>query len=475
MLVVRSIVFNILFYLTLLLLMVLGLPTLLGGRRGVFALANAWRAASVWLLEAICGLKVEYRGVENIPPGAVLIAAKHQSFLETFALLKYAPDFAIILKRQLTYIPFFGLYLIVSKQIAIDRARGRQALQQIEEAARPVFAAGRQVLIYPEGTRRLPGAPPRYKKGVAAIYAGNAAPCLPVALNTGLFWRRRGFLRRPGVAVIEYLPPIPPGLSREAFAARVQNDIEAACDRLNAEAVARDPSLKAVIAEGVRTPTDGRRRDLDPWTLYVLYMFLFHSRSETMLSSDFGVEFTRLCEPSPERWLAAPVGRSVGAATGFAALSRDVARVAVRVVARAAPAGPTCSRSIRPRPVPRSATRSCWRSRATTAASDASCAARRHRRLPGAGSGPRRCTSSAPLAETLEFHVHLLARSAAERRAALADLEAARDPIVGPERLTQSGAPISLTNSLPDRAARSRAPRFPGPARRCRAGSPASA
>src|SRR5271165_5493902 len=138
MLLVRSIVFNTLFYLTLLILMVFGLPVMFGGRRAVLALANVWRVASVWLLETICGLKVEYRGVENIPPGAVLIAAKHQSFLETFALLKYAPDFAIILKRQLTYIPFFGLYLIVSKQIAIDRGRGRQALQQIAAEAKPV-------------------------------------------------------------------------------------------------------------------------------------------------------------------------------------------------------------------------------------------------------------------------------------------------------------------------------------------------
>ncbi len=251
MLVIRSIVFNLLFYLTLLLLMVFGLPAMLGGRRAVFALANLWRAASVWLLGMICGLKVEYRGVDNIPPGAVLIAAKHQSFLETFALLKYAPDFAIILKRQLTSIPVFGWYLIVSKQIAIDRAHGRQALQQIVDAARPVFAAGRQVFIYPEGTRRLPGAPPQYKPGVAVLYAASSAPCIPVAVNTGLFWRRRGFLRRPGIAVIEYLPPIPPGLTRQAFAAKLQNDIEAACDRLNAEAVARDPSLRAVIEEGV--------------------------------------------------------------------------------------------------------------------------------------------------------------------------------------------------------------------------------
>lgn len=247
---VRSLVFNLLFYVTLVVLMIVGLPMMLGGRRGVFALASAWRAISVWLLENICGLKLEYRGVENIPPGGVLIAAKHQSFLETFALLKYTPDFAIILKRQLTYVPLFGLYLIVSKQIAIDRTRGRQALQQIVAATKPVLAAGRQVFIYPEGTRRLPGAPPRYKQGVAAIYAGSAAPCLPVAVSTGLFWRRRGFMRRPGVAVIQYLPPIAPGLDREDFAARLQGTIESACAMLNSEAVARDPSLAAVIAEG---------------------------------------------------------------------------------------------------------------------------------------------------------------------------------------------------------------------------------
>ena len=186
MLATRSLLFNALFYLNLVILMIIGLPTMLFGRKAVFALARLWGAISVWLLEKICGLRLEYRGVENIPPGAVLIAAKHQSFLETFALLKYAPDFAIILKRQLTYVPLFGLYLIVSKQIAIDRARGRQALQQIAAAAKPVFAARRQVFIYPEGTRRLPGAPPKYKQGVTALYMETGVACLPVAVNTGL-------------------------------------------------------------------------------------------------------------------------------------------------------------------------------------------------------------------------------------------------------------------------------------------------
>lgn len=259
MLATRSLLFNALFYLTLVVAMIIGLPTMLFGRKAIFALARLWAAIFVWLLDKICGLRLEYRGVENIPPGALLIAAKHQSFLETFALLKYAPDFAIILKRQLTYIPLFGLYLIVSKQIAIDRARGRQALQQITTAARSVFAAGRQVFIYPEGTRRPPGAPPKYKAGVTALYAETGVACLPVAVNTGLFWRRRGFLRRPGLAVIEYLPVIPPGLSRVEFTKRLQFTIESACDRLNAEAVEKDPSLAAVIAEGAKSDEETLR------------------------------------------------------------------------------------------------------------------------------------------------------------------------------------------------------------------------
>jgi 1-acyl-sn-glycerol-3-phosphate acyltransferase len=219
----------------------------------VIFMAKLWGSTSVWLLEKICGLRVEYRGTQNIPQGGYLIASKHQSFLETFALLKYSPDFAIIMKKQLMYIPLFGLYLIVGKQIGIERERGRTALGQLMQQADAVVKAGRQVYIYPEGTRRPPGARPMYKYGVAALYKETGAPCLPVAVNTGLFWGRRGFSRRPGTAVIEYLPPIPPGLGRDAFAERLQAEIEAACARLNAEAAAADPSIAAMLA--------GRRED----------------------------------------------------------------------------------------------------------------------------------------------------------------------------------------------------------------------
>jgi 1-acyl-sn-glycerol-3-phosphate acyltransferase len=111
------------------------------------------------------------------------------------------------------------------------------------------------VIIYPEGTRRLPGAPPKYKQGVTALYMETGVACLPVAVNTGLFWRRRGFLRRPGLAVIEYLPVIAPGLGRVEFSKRLQFTIESACDRLTAEAVKKDASLAEVIAEGANSDT----------------------------------------------------------------------------------------------------------------------------------------------------------------------------------------------------------------------------
>ena len=241
MLTARSLLFNALFYLNMVVLMIIGLPTMLFGRRAIFALARLWGAISVWLLEAICGLRLEYRGVENIPPGAVLIAAKHQSFLETFALLKYAPDFAIILKRQLTYVPLFGLYLIVSQQIAIDRGRGRQALQQIAGAAKAVFAAGRQVFIYPEGTRR----PARRAPHLQAWRRG--ALC---RLRRPLPARRRQY--RAVLATTRVLAP--PRRRRDRVPARhcararsrdiqprLQSAIEMACDRLNAEAVGKGP------------------------------------------------------------------------------------------------------------------------------------------------------------------------------------------------------------------------------------------
>ena len=242
MLILRSALFNILFYLNLLALMTFGLPTLFMGRPGIKWLAGLWGRSSLWLLRVICGTRVEFRGLHHIPEGGVLVAAKHQSAWEVFALLTIFPEFAFVLKRELTRIPLFGLYLTRSQQIAIDRARGRAALAQVSQKAKAALADGRQLLIFPEGTRRPPGAEPQYKFGVALIYAETRATCLPVALNSGLFWPRRSFVRRPGTILVEFLEPIPPGMETSLFQQTLQQRVETATGRLVAEALARDGS-----------------------------------------------------------------------------------------------------------------------------------------------------------------------------------------------------------------------------------------
>ena len=248
MLVLRSALFNVLFYLNLVVQMIVGLPTILFGHRAILRLATIWARSSLWLLRVICGTRVEFRGLDRVTPGSLIVAAKHQSFLDVIALLTIFAQSTFVLKRQLTRIPLFGLYLSCSGQIAIDRARGRSALAQAGRGAAEALAEGRQFLIFPEGTRRPPGAEPQYKYGVAVIYDETRVPCLPVALNSGLFWPRRSFLRRPGTVVVELLEPIGPGLDKAAFLSLLRDRIETASDRLLDEATRRDPQLKLACA-----------------------------------------------------------------------------------------------------------------------------------------------------------------------------------------------------------------------------------
>ena len=244
----RSAIFNLSFLLVTVALLVVGLPTLFGNRHWVFKLARIWSQISLWLLDRICGLKVEFRGVENIPAGAFMIAAKHQSTLETLALVQHVSDFSFILKRELTMIPLFGWYLKRAEMIAIDRTNGRAALEQAVERSRALLAQDRAIVIFPEGTRTVVGAEPKYKPGVAFIYASTRARCLPVALNTGLFWPRRSFRKFPGRIVIEFLPVIEPGMARGPFLTLLEERIEIATDNLVAESVAADPSIVHRIA-----------------------------------------------------------------------------------------------------------------------------------------------------------------------------------------------------------------------------------
>jgi 1-acyl-sn-glycerol-3-phosphate acyltransferase len=228
----RSLIFNVLFYLVLVVLMIVAIPTLLLPLPALMAVAHWWAAASIFLLRVICNVRVEFRGAEKIPEGPLIVAAKHQSFWETFALLRFFDRPIFILKRELTWIPLFGMFLIKAKMIPINRSAGAHALADMTRRARETVRGGRQLVIFPEGTRTAPGAPPRYKTGFAQIYLACGVPCLPVALNSGLFWPRRTFLRYPGTLVVEFLDPLPPGLSRNEFIERARSAIEEASDRL---------------------------------------------------------------------------------------------------------------------------------------------------------------------------------------------------------------------------------------------------
>jgi 1-acyl-sn-glycerol-3-phosphate acyltransferase len=221
-----------LFYLNLIGYLLVALPSLLMRRQAVVAVAKSWGRTNLWLLRVVAGIKVDIRGVEKIPSGALIVASKHQSFWETFALLPLFEDPTFILKRELMWIPFFGWYLKKCNMIGIDRAAGGRALLAMTRRAGEAVRRGRQLIIFPEGTRRPVDAPPDYKTGIAQIYVDCGVTCIPVALNSGLFWPRRTFMRYPGTLVVEFLDPLPPGLPRREFIARVSTVIEDATNRL---------------------------------------------------------------------------------------------------------------------------------------------------------------------------------------------------------------------------------------------------
>jgi 1-acyl-sn-glycerol-3-phosphate acyltransferase len=229
--VIRSALYFVWFAAVSLVTHLAALPLLLLPRRAMLVAAQCWSGLLIWGLGPLAGLKLEVRG--DIPSGAVLVACKHMSMWDTLAMLYILPDPAIVLKRELLKIPFYGWYARKAAMISVDRSAGASALRKMTEAAKKALADGREIVIFPEGTRKSPGAEPDYKPGVAALYAQLQVPCVPVALNSGLFWT--GFKKNEGRIVVEFLPPIPAGLKRVAFMAKLENDIEAATARLVTE------------------------------------------------------------------------------------------------------------------------------------------------------------------------------------------------------------------------------------------------
>lgn len=243
----RSLLFNFLFYVTTTLFVVIGSPLLFASRRWAMAALAVHGRFELWLLKVLVGTRLEVRGREKLPNGPCLVASKHQSAWETFALIPLFRDPALLMKRELFWIPFHGWFSKKFEMIPVDRDKGPAALRAMLRETKKRVAQGREIIIFPEGTRRPPGAPPDYKTGVVLLYEVLGIPCVPVALNSGLFWPRRSLLRRPGTIVVEFLDPIPPGLPKSEFLSRLIESIETASNRLLAEAKAKEPASSAAV------------------------------------------------------------------------------------------------------------------------------------------------------------------------------------------------------------------------------------
>ena len=241
MLAIRSLIFNFLFYAVTLLYMIAFTPFFfLAPRKRAWFVPKFWARTHLWLMKKIVGTDHVVKGLENLPEGSYIIAPKHQSAWDTFAFLPWWPDPVYILKRELMWIPLFGWYIAKMRMIPIDRGNRAQAIESVNRGAKSVIAEGRQIVIYPEGTRRPPGAEPAYKMGIVNLYETLGLPVVPIAHNAGLYWQRRSFMRYPGMIEVEVLKPIQPGLSREDFRRELIRRTEEVCDR-QLLAIADDP------------------------------------------------------------------------------------------------------------------------------------------------------------------------------------------------------------------------------------------
>lgn len=227
----RSFAYFVWFLLVSVAMHLAALPALILPRKVVVRMAQCWSSLLLWGLKVFTQLDYEVRG--SIPKNGLLVASKHMSMWDTLALYALLHDPAVVIKAELQRIPFYGWFATKADMIFVDRKGRGRALRKMSAAADRAVGRGRSLIIFPEGTRRKPGAVPVYKPGIAGLYGHLGVPCVPVALNSGIFWT--GFLKRPGRIVIEFLPSIPPGLPRTAFMQTLQDRIEAATARLVTE------------------------------------------------------------------------------------------------------------------------------------------------------------------------------------------------------------------------------------------------
>lgn len=240
----RSILFNTAFYANLIIRMIVLSPIyFIIPRKMAYEIPKNWAKSCHWLMRKIVGTTFTIEGLENIPEGAYILAPKHQSFWDTYALLPWLDDPVYILKRELMWIPLFGWYAWKQRMIPVDRGARGKVMAEVMIRTKEELKHGRQLVIYPEGTRRAPGAEPVYKYGIARLYRDLQLPVVPVAMHPGLFWPRRKFHRYPGHFTVRILPPIQPGMDPDAFFDHLIDTLEDASDELLVKTAQENPNL----------------------------------------------------------------------------------------------------------------------------------------------------------------------------------------------------------------------------------------
>jgi 1-acyl-sn-glycerol-3-phosphate acyltransferase len=229
---IRAIVSNIALYINMIAWMLVCWPIFFLPRTWGLKVVKAWALSCIWITRITAGIKWEIKGAENIPTQGCIVASKHQSAWETLALVSMLPDPAFILKRELMWIPVFGWYVAKFRMIPVNRGSRSKALKAMTLVAKQEMEKGRQVIIFPEGTRKAVDAEPAYKWGVAHMYSQCDVPCVPVALNSGYFWPRRKMRRYPGTITVEWLPAIQPGMKSEQFFQNLETTIESTVKKI---------------------------------------------------------------------------------------------------------------------------------------------------------------------------------------------------------------------------------------------------
>ncbi|MCB1342455.1 MAG: 1-acyl-sn-glycerol-3-phosphate acyltransferase [Pseudooceanicola sp.] len=231
---IRSLVFIVTIYTAMLVLGIVFAPFALFTREAAFMACKSFCVFTRWTARWMVGIRTEVRG--PVPEGEVIVAAKHQSFLDILLIFHTVPRAKFIMKRELLWTPIIGIYAKRIGCIPVNRGKRGAAIAKMVQDVAAEFADPGQLVIYPQGTRVPPGQYLPYKAGTGVLYESLAEPCYPAATNVGLFWPKKGIIRRPGLAVVEFLDPMPPGMARDAFMAELESRIETRSDMLMQEA-----------------------------------------------------------------------------------------------------------------------------------------------------------------------------------------------------------------------------------------------